>query len=253
MIHYNLLIVDDEKFVADGLAQYVDWEKAGFKAAAVYDAETALAVIKREKIDVLLTDIIMEDKTGLWLIEEAIKHNNDLKCVILSGHEEFSYAKTAIRLGVYDYLVKPVDFDELEKMFAQLYSQMSLKEHDNEADSSSNTTAESSRDKSEGLIINQAKSYIEKHYGEEIHLNTVAELVYVHPTYFSILFKKKTGRNFKEYLTGVRIEKAKEMLKDLSLRITDISVNVGYESPKHFSKVFKEVTGMTPKDWRNKF
>lgn len=250
---YKLLIVDDEKFVADGLAQYIDWERIGFEANAVYDADTALDVIKREKTDVLLTDIIMGDKTGLWLIEEAIKCNNDLKCVILSGHEEFSYAKTAIRLGVYDYLVKPVDFDELEQMFEALYRQMAVKQQDNGVDTILETAEENSQDKSEGLIINQAKNYIENHYGEEIHLNTLAELVYVHPTYLSILFKKKTGRNFKEYLTGVRIEKAKEMLKDLSLRITDISTNVGYESSKHFSKVFKEVTGMTPKDWRNTF
>ena len=52
-------------------------------------------------------------------------------------------------------------------------------------------------------------------------------------------------------MTEVRIEKAKEMLKDLSLRIVDISGKVGYESSKHFSKIFKEFTGMTPKDYRN--
>lgn len=243
---YKLLVVDDEKFVADGLVQYVDWEKAGFDAvAAAYDADSALEIIRGQKIDVLLTDIIMGERTGLWLIEEAIKINNDLKCVILSGHEEFSYAKTAIKLGVYDYLVKPVDFDELEKMFSELYRAMS-------GNYETKKEEESTREQSEGQIINQAKAYIDINFSEEIHLNTLAELVYVHPTYLSILFKKKTGHNFKEYLTQVRIEKAKEMLKDLSLRITDISSNVGYESPKHFSKVFKELTGMTPKDWRNK-
>lgn len=247
---YKLLIVDDEKLVADSMAAYVDWSATGFEVYAVaYGVEEALNIVKHKQIDVMLTDIIMGDGTGLELIEKAIEVNNNLKCVILSGHEEFSYAKKAIRLGVYDYLVKPVDFDELEKLFSKLCHQLNLR--DAESSEEKEEYLEDNQDKSEGVIINQVKAYVETHYGEEISLNILADQVYVHPTYLSILFKKKTGNNFKDYVTEVRIEKAKEMLKDLSLRIVDISGKVGYESSKHFSKIFKEFTGMTPKDYRN--
>lgn len=247
---YKLLIVDDEKLVADSMADYVDWVSTGFEVCAVaYGVEEAMDIIRKKQIDVMLTDIIMGDGTGLELIERAINVNNDLKCVILSGHEEFSYAKKAIRLGVYDYLVKPVDFDELEKLFLNLCQQ--LKGRDAESGEEKTEILENSQDKSEGAIVNHVKAYVETHYGEELSLNILADQVYVHPTYLSILFKKKTGSNFKDYVTRVRIEKAKEMLKDLSLRIVDISGKVGYESSKHFSKIFKELTGMTPKDYRN--
>lgn len=247
---YQLLIVDDEKLVADSMADYVDWASTGFEVCAVaYGVEEAMDILRKKQIDVMLTDIIMGDGTGLELIERAINVNNDLKCVILSGHEEFSYAKKAIRLGVYDYLVKPVDFDELEKLFLNLCQQ--LKGRNAESDEKKPEILENSQDKSEGAIVNHVKAYVETHYGKEISLNILADQVYVHPTYLSILFKKKTGSNFKDYVTRVRIEKAKEMLKDLSLRIVDISGKVGYESSKHFSKIFKELTGMTPKDYRN--
>ncbi|MDO4444074.1 MAG: response regulator [Bacillota bacterium] len=247
---YQLLIVDDEKLVADSMADYVDWASTGFEVCAVaYGVEEAMDILRKKQIDVMLTDIIMGDGTGLELIERAINVNNDLKCVILSGHEEFSYAKKAIRLGVYDYLVKPVDFDELEKLFLNLCQQ--LKGRNAESGEKKPEILENSQDKSEGAIVNHVKAYVETHYGEELSLNILADQVYVHPTYLSILFKKKTGSNFKDYVTRVRIEKAKEMLKDLSLRIVDISGKVGYESSKHFSKIFKELTGMTPKDYRN--
>lgn len=106
-------------------------------------------------------------------------------------------------------------------------------------------------EKSSGLIIENVKKYINEHYSEEISLNKLSEVVYVNPMYLSRLFKKKIGENFIDYLTRVRIEHAKKLLSDLSLRIYDISELVGYESRKHFGKTFKEFTSMTPKEYRN--
>ena len=178
---YQLLIVDDEKLVADSMADYVDWASTGFEVCAVaYGVEEAMDILRKKQIDVMLTDIIMGDGTGLELIERAINVNNDLKCVILSGHEEFSYAKKAIRLGVYDYLVKPVDFDELEKLFLNLCQQ--LKGRNAESDEKKPEILENSQDKSEGAIVNHVKAYVETHYGKEISLNILADQVYVHPT-----------------------------------------------------------------------
>jgi two-component system, response regulator YesN len=108
-------------------------------------------------------------------------------------------------------------------------------------------------EKSAGLIIENAKRYINEHYSEEITLNKLSEVVYVNPMYLSRLFKEKIGENFIDYLTRVRIEHAKRLLSDLSLRIYDITEMVGYESRKHFGKTFKEVTGFTPKEYRNSF
>lgn len=251
---FRLLIVDDEKVVADGLGQFINWEKVGFKVEGVaYSADEAIRIVKEKTIDILLTDIIMGEKNGIQLLEEVIEYNNEIKGVILSGHEEFEFAQSAIKLGVYDYLVKPVEFEELEKLFEKI--SMRLKKERGILDEKSQPLLDEngiSKEKSEGVIINTVKEYISKHFEENLCLNMLAEMVYVHPTYLSILFKKKTGSNFKDYISYIRIKQAKELLDDLSLRIIDVSYRVGYDSPKYFSKIFKEITGVTPKDYRNR-
>ena len=104
----------------------------------------------------------------------------------------------------------------------------------------------------EHMLITKMKRYINEHYGEYITLETISKQVYAHPVYLSKLFREETGMNFIDYLTEVRINNAKELLKNPDCKIYDISYMVGYESSKHFSKVFKNATGMTPKEYREK-
>ena len=100
--------------------------------------------------------------------------------------------------------------------------------------------------------VQSIQRYIQEHYAEDISLQTLANQFFLHPNYLSQLFTEKTGRNFIDYLTQVRMEKAQGLLRDTGLRVYDISQMVGYESPKYFSKVFKEVTGCTPKEYRDR-
>lgn len=102
-----------------------------------------------------------------------------------------------------------------------------------------------------GNLIQTALLYIEEHYSENITLLTLADVLYLHPTYLSRLFKDKTGKNFLKYLTDLRIEKSKLLLTDCSLKIYDISTMVGYDSSKYFSKIFKSTIGMTPHEYRD--
>ncbi len=100
-------------------------------------------------------------------------------------------------------------------------------------------------------IVERAMEYIRDHYPEEITLQRLSQEVYVNPMYLSRLFKEKASISYIDYLTQIRMSHAKKLLEDLSLRIYDISEMVGYESRKHFGKVFKDFTGMSPKDYRN--
>lgn len=110
----------------------------------------------------------------------------------------------------------------------------------------------SNHEKATGLIIEKAMKYINEHYSEEITLKKLSEVTYVNPSYFSRLFKDKTGEKYIDYLTSIRIEQAKKLLEDLSLKVYDITELVGYESRKHFGKTFKEITGMSPREYRDK-
>lgn len=101
-------------------------------------------------------------------------------------------------------------------------------------------------------VIKEIQLFILTHYGENITLNMLAEQFYLHPNYLSRFFKEKTGKNFIEYLTEVRMEKVKELLVNTDNKVVDISLMVGYDNPRYFSKVFKQFTGMTPSEYREK-
>ena len=101
-------------------------------------------------------------------------------------------------------------------------------------------------------VIHRCIQYIGEHYNEPITLVHVARMVYLSPSYLSRVFKQETGVTFNEHLNTVRINRAKELLLNRNLRLTDISLMVGFEDQSYFTKVFKRVTGMLPRQYREK-
>lgn len=99
-------------------------------------------------------------------------------------------------------------------------------------------------------VIRLALDYIEMHYSQNIRLEDVAEQVYLSPAYLGILFKKEVGENFSSYITNLRIEKSKELLRDIRLNISEVAYTVGYSNKRYFSRVFKEWVGISPKEYQ---
>lgn len=95
------------------------------------------------------------------------------------------------------------------------------------------------------------KDYIDRHYGEKLDLEDVAAIVYLNPSYLGTLFKQETGMSFSNYLFQVRMDAAKNMLRDVKYNISEISEKVGYKEPRYFSKSFKKYTGVNPREYRN--
>ena len=100
------------------------------------------------------------------------------------------------------------------------------------------------------VYVNLAKKYIDEHYAEEISLQTIADLAHVNAAYLSSVFKKTTGINYLTYLTEVRMEKAKELLCQLDMNLSQIANAVGYTSTRYFSKTFENEVGMKPSEYR---
>lgn len=107
------------------------------------------------------------------------------------------------------------------------------------------------KDNSDNYIIRHVIKYLKEHYQEGIVLKDVADQFGVTNTYLSMLFKKETGETLKEYLTGLKIEKAKRLLKETHEQVIEISKEVGYDNEHYFSRMFKQKTGMTPTSYRN--
>jgi two-component system response regulator YesN len=100
-------------------------------------------------------------------------------------------------------------------------------------------------------MIHQAQDYIDHHYPDpDLSLNQVAAHVNLSPSHFSTVFSQETDKTFKEYLTELRIKKAKELLRTTTLKSFEISSQIGYNDPHYFSSVFKKNTGLSPKNFR---
>lgn len=124
-MRHNILIVDDEQLIRQGLRARIEY--LGIDVDEIFEAENGLMALRLQEehpIDVVITDIRMPDMDGLELIQEMQKKNNQIKFVVLSGYAEFSYAETAIRLGVKAYLLKPVSNDDLKAVFDKAYKEM---------------------------------------------------------------------------------------------------------------------------------
>ncbi|NOU91761.1 response regulator [Paenibacillus sp. LMG 31456] len=98
--------------------------------------------------------------------------------------------------------------------------------------------------------VSKAVRYMEDHYSESLPLQQVASQIHLNAAYFSHLFKKETGRSFVDYLVELRMEKAKQLLANTDMKITEVSGRIGYDLPNYFAKLFKQSTGLTPKDYR---
>jgi len=113
-----ILVVDDERDQADGIAEALD--KSGAKAIAVYSAEDALEIVRNQQVDVVVTDLKLDgDINGLAILEEARRENGQTEVILITAYATIDTCKEAIRRGAYDYLVKPIDIDQLRTLVGQ--------------------------------------------------------------------------------------------------------------------------------------
>lgn len=255
---YKLMIVDDEEIVREGLTKLIEMSNTNFKVVCeAQDGKKGVEMARITRPDLIIADIKMPFMNGLEMIDciKEFKHNT--KFIILSAYPDFNYARHAIKSGVIDYLMKPVNRMELISLLKSVEQKI-----DNEKAEESklnkliatdnNSYISTNENIKERKIIEAAKQYIITNFSIDLSLESVASYVNMNPNYFSGLFKEESGENFIDFLTRVRIEKAKELLDDYSLKVYEISEMVGYYSPKHFSKVFKRVVGITPIEYRER-
>ena len=114
---WKLLIADDEAIIRNGLKNALKWEEYGIECVGeAEDGEVALKMCQDKKPDILLLDICMPFLSGIELLAQLGEQALSMKVIVISGHDEFEYAKESLRLGVMDYLLKPIDEDELESV-----------------------------------------------------------------------------------------------------------------------------------------
>ena len=124
---YTLLIADDEPLIRNGVRKIIDWESLGFsKIFLAEDGQEALDIIRKNHVDLVLTDIVMPFMDGLELSEILSKEFPEIHVVILTGHEEFEYAQKSVSLGVKNYILKPIGAESLYKKMVQMCEKLHI-------------------------------------------------------------------------------------------------------------------------------
>jgi two-component system response regulator YesN len=251
-------LVDDESIIVQGLQRVVNWSKYGCEVAGwANDAKTGAQAIREHKPDILFTDIRMPDLDGLTMIAGLKSEFPHMQITVLTGYREFEYAKRAISLGATRFLLKPSKMAEIEEaleaMTQKLKHDQQISQLLGKSESLEGFTEDPAEEKNESnsFIVNAALKYIEVHYAEKLSLSELADKIYVSQWYLSKLLNKYTDKTFYDLLNNARIKKAKQLLKDPSLKIGNISEMVGFMDVSHFSRIFKKTENISPKEYRN--
>lgn len=368
----SILLIDDDVNIINGMSHIIEEAFPGaFQISKAYDGHQAVKLLESCYFPIIISDIMMPFMDGLQLLELLHSHSIPSRIIMLSGYDDYAYVRKSMKMGAYDYLLKPVNiqtvtellsslrgnivqstvtlpadcisavpdlqpkvsyFDlpcekplsetelqeilqqiksllfrnELEEMENQirilfgglspevlsvsqwkgmlsnfLYDMMQknevmirivarykLTDNDYSAQVKNQPTARQlmvkfteimnvyARDLvgqqkvKEDQIVKQAQLYIQEHYATDLSLADIAKQSYLHPNYFSALFKKKTGVTIRDYILQIRIAKAKELMDNPELKLIDIALAVGYEDQAHFNRAFKNVTGVAPSQYR---
>ena len=238
----RVLLVDDEIMIREGFKRLFDWEGHDCQVVGeAADGMEALAQIDALRPDIVIMDINIPIMNGLKVIQVSRMKHPNTAFVIVSGYDDFSYCREALRLQITDYILKPVNYEEfgtcIDNLKISLFQQRLSTEPEQQ----------------EERTITGITRYLQEHLAEEMSLSILAERFHLNPQYISQLFKSEIGVGFLAYLTNIRMEKAKKLLLSSSLPIADVAEQSGYGDYRVFTKVFKKAEGITPSQYRRDF
>lgn len=246
---YKILIVEDDSALRFVYSKKKVWSDCGFciedQAA---NGKDALALIEKKKYDLILTDIQMSFIDGIELMREMRSRNIQSEVVLVSSYDEFEYARQGLVYGATDYILKPADDNKLKEMLLRVKDKLdSRKEIAKEVRAATESFDISVPE--EGMMYNICR-YFSDNSDRIITLEEMSEGFGFSKDYFGKLFKSHMGVSFNSFYSAVKIEKAKALLKTGNYKNYEISDMLGYSTVDYFSKIFKEMTGVTPTQFK---
>ena len=258
----RLLIADDEKLEREALAEMV---------ARRFEHEVVLELAENGRkaadtavlwgADLILMDIEMPGMSGLDAARAVLAQRPGCRVIFVTAYSLFQYAHEAVHLGACDYLLKPVDPDELEasirramrqveaeRKLEELATAKALPEPQNAGAAPAEDAAD--EDSPAAMVMAQVRRYLEDNYMFDLSLDSVGEILHISPAYLSAQFKKYQKMNFLDCLTELRINAAKKLLADPLRSTAEVASMVGYDDSSYFARAFKKRTGMTPTQYR---
>jgi two-component system response regulator YesN len=251
----NILLVDDEEVIRRGIEKILMKSELNLQIAGSYSsglmALTEIDKLNPDDLDVVITDIKMPGMDGLKFIDKLRQWAPRIHIIILSGFNDFDYARQALRFGVTDYFLKPVDKFELFEVLKRIADKKLNDPHSEQSDR--NRHPESEEEPHEHYAIDPLKQILEKEYNKHLDLEALSERLGYSVSYLSKHFKQQTGSTITDFLINIRIQKAKQFIVDHpNLKIYEIAHLIGYSDPVYFNKLFKKIVNATPKEYRDR-
>lgn len=241
---YRVVLIDDESIIVEGLRRVIKWADYDCEVVGTAgDAEEGAQLIRQLRPHILITDIRMPGQDGLSMLAGIRSEFPNMQVTVLTGYRDFSYAQEAIRLGVTRFLLKPSKMEELKEALQTMKEKLDALPQETEGTDPAQSAG--------SFIVNKAIRYMTDNYRQKLTLQIVADCCYVSQWHLSKLLNRYAERSFYDILNSIRIQEAKKLLEDPSLKIGEISERVGYADTAHFARTFKKLENMSANEYRN--
>ncbi len=226
------IIIDDEAMCIDLVEGLIRRYNMPIDVVGTgMNGKTAIELAKELRPDLIYLDIELPDLTGIEVmaaLKDSLDYDPDI--IVITAYGSFEYAQSVFRLGAKDILLKPVDY---KKFFETMERVLGFKYTDNST-------------------FNEILEYIHSHYTEDVDLDFLCDKFHLSKSHVSRLFNQHLSTTFVNYRNTLRVEDAKELLKSSGMTIQQISEQVGFDSMHYFYRVFRKLTGKTPKSYQVK-
>ena len=243
MNRVTLLVADDEPIGRAFVQRYVQENNLPVsRVLTAANGQEAVDTALEFSPDLILMDIRMPVMNGLDAAAAILNRDPETCIVMVSAYDEFEYVRSALRMGVTDYLLKPLDpVDFTEKVHLALKAKgtrvVEMKEQ---------------QAKDAHPLVAQIRSYVGGNLAGNLHLLDIAKVVHMSPSHCSRMFSKFAGVSISDFVAQCRMDKARESLEKTYMSVTDIAESLGFSSSTYFANWFKRVTGLSPLQYRKK-
>lgn len=243
---YRVYLVDDEKLILEELVEMVPWLDNGFEVAGSNNNPLkAIEEIKKLRPDTIFTDLKMPVMDGIELVRKLKSEGIEAEFIMLSAYNDFESVRSFFQESGFDYILKPVNNEEIEIVLERLTAKLSKIKPQYAPEDSGDALTDNPN-------FNRLILYINEHFAEKITLESLSRDFGFSKNYICRLFQKNVNKSLNLYLTDIRLENAQKLLKDKTVLIKEVASRSGYPDYYHFSRVFKEKYGLSPKEMRER-
>lgn len=240
----NVIVIESDEQTRKEIVLSTDWADLGCMVIGeAADGQAGLDLVKACAPSLIITGIQMPNMDGFAFLRRLRSSGDHTPAIILTASDRFEDVRTALRLRVSDYLLKPFDPEELERSIRNL--------NQTNADGGLSDPLPDLRTGEQSRYVQEAMNYIGTHFNvSDITVRTVADSLGISEGYLSHVFKKETNYTLLNYLTRYRIQKAMELLRDYRIKVYEVAGLVGYRDTTYFSTTFKKFVGVSPSDYQ---